>query len=123
MLFLVRIDRIHSKFSRFFVKCFGYPCPLVSPRKRFLLHDMLFLYKCVNSSFSCDLVQLFGIHVNSRNLRSCPTFNVPFSRVNVCKRSFTSRLPSQYNSLPNSNNIDIFYNSFSTFRTLILRNI
>ena len=121
---LNRIDKIHFKFNRFFVNCFGYPCGLLAPTDRFFMYDMLFLYRCINSLYSSNFVHLFGLHVNCRRLRSSHVFDVPFGRVSVYKRSFISRLPSSYNLLVSKNcNIDIFFNSFKRFRSLILNSI
>ena len=120
-----------NRHSRDIIECIQHKCiqflgknvvgseviPLVSLKKRRQTLDLTFLFKCVNSKFTCNLCSLFPIKVPRRNLRNPGLFIVANNRVNATRNGFIHRLTSLYNSITQTNpSIDIFHQSISTFK-------
>ena len=62
----------------------------------------MFLHKLINNRYDCpNLLESLQFKVPSRHTRSNDLFYLPFSRVNVSKRSTLNRLMHEFNLTAN----------------------
>ena len=125
-----RIESVQRKFLRFLGNsvddnvCQLKPLDSLKLRRQTL--DLTFLYKCVNSYFTCNMISFFALRVSRIGLRSPDVFHVPLNRVSATRNGFIHRLAVLYNSiLKNNPSIDIFSQSLLSFKSSvcqILRN-
>ena len=121
-----RIERVQRKFYRFLGNSVDDARQTFQPsldslkKKRRQALDLTFLYKCVNSHFSCNLISLFPLKIPRPNLRYPDVFYVPNNRVSATKNGFIHRLTSLYNSISHiSPGVDIFHQSLFSFKSTI----
>ena len=131
-----RIKRVQKRFLVFMYKtlnnssdvnnldyldlCALYRMPLLKLRRD--VNDCLFLYKYFHNRFSITEVNPFSLYVPVRRTRYANEhiFHVPWSRVEVTKRGFISRISSTYNGLHGA--CDVFgAPSLNMFRSQVLR--
>ena len=102
--------------------CSVFKFPTLEQRRFYL--DMMFLHKCATGIYNLPGV-LFKLNFNvpGKQLRTCPTFRPPRSRINISKYSPINRCMSSFNELLLSNpNIDLFSNH-TQFKTDIRHSI
>ena len=119
-----RIERLHFRFLRYIShnqNNIDFKFPIKSPLSRRIFNDQIFLFKCLTSTFDCELVSYFSLRAPVRILRNNDVLHVPLSRVNILKNGFISRLSSSYNNLVQANpSLDLFNSDLPTFRRSIL---
>ena len=109
-----RIERVQRRYLYFMYKninntavcnldyselCDLYKLSPLSVRRS--VNDCLFLYKHFHNHFNMTDANPFSLHVSTRRTRLAKEhiLHVPWSRIEVTKRGFVSRIPSTYNAL------------------------
>lgn len=91
----------------------------VSLVKRRTIIDVVTLYKIINNRYDSSLVSLINLNAGVRSTRSSDVFRIGTHRNNTSFFSPISRMTRSYNERCKGQNIDIFSNGMTEFRSAI----
>ena len=129
-----RVDRVQHKFLVWLNSHTTVPCPSLSYKSllnhfgipslsaRRVQYDILFLRNVFSRRLqSAHLLSSFPLHVPPRSTRSQRLFAERPWRVATVKDGLLRRAPRSVNAFLSANDVDFFSDSFSTFRSRVVR--